>query len=68
MSSPSKVEVYLMVLEALVDLTDATGNYLDWASTPGDDECPPETVERLCKAHQEARDLIEGLGHGQVFS
>jgi hypothetical protein len=68
MSSESKVDLYSVVMPVLVELTEAADEYLDWASTPGDDECPPETVERLCKAHQEAQDLIEGLGHGQIFS
>lgn len=68
MSSPSKAEVYALVMDVLVELTQATHEYLDWAATPGDDECPPAVIDRLCKAQQEARDLIEGLGHGQVFN
>jgi len=55
-------------MAVLVELTEALDNYLDWAATPGDDECPAETVDRLCAAHEKARDLIEGLGHGQTFS
>jgi hypothetical protein len=56
MSSESKVDLYSVVMPVLVELTEAADEYLDWAATPGDDECPPETVERLCKAHQEAQD------------
>lgn len=68
MSSPLRLDLYAVLMPVLIELTEATTEYLDWAATPGDDECPPETVERLCNAHQEAQDLIEGLGHGQVHS
>lgn len=55
-------------MATLAELTEAVEEYLDWAATPGDDDCPAETVDRLCKAHEEARSLIDGLGHGQTFS
>ena len=68
MSSHSRLDVYPLLMGVLVELTDATHDYLEWASTPGDDDCPPAVIDRLCRAHEEARDLIEGLGHGQIFS
>ncbi len=55
-------------MNVLANLTDQLDLYLDWASTPGDDECPPEIVEGLCAAHETARELLEGLGHGQSRS
>jgi hypothetical protein len=56
------------ILNVLANLTDQLDLYLDWASTPGDDECPPEIVEALCQAHETARELLEGLGYGQSRS
>jgi hypothetical protein len=49
-------------LALLAELSCALDEYVDWLATPGDDECPPATVERLLKAHQEARDLVSGYG------
>ena len=63
-----RLDLYTILMPVLIELTEATEEYLDWAASPGDDECSPATVERLCKAHEEARDLIEGLGHGQIYS
>ena len=56
------------ILNVLANLTDQLDLYLDWAATPGDDECPPEIVEGLCHAHETARELLEGLGYGQSRS
>jgi hypothetical protein len=56
------------ILNVLANLTDRLDLYLDWAATPGDDECPPEIVEGLCHAHETARELLEGLGYGQSRS
>lgn len=53
---------------ALIELTEAVEEYLEWAATPGDDDCPAEIIERLCRAHEKARDLIEGLSRGKTFS
>jgi hypothetical protein len=64
MSSHLKINI----LNVLANLTDQLDLYLDWAATPGDDECPPEIVEGLCQAHETARELLEGLGHGQSRS
>ena len=64
MSSHLKINI----LNVLANLTDQLDLYLDWAATPGDDECPPEIVEGLCHAHETARELLEGLGHGQSRS
>jgi hypothetical protein len=64
MSSHLKINI----LNVLANLTDQLDLYLDWASTPGDDECPPEIVDGLCQAHETARELLEGLGHGQSRS
>lgn len=68
MSSQLKVDAFPGFMATLAELTEAVEEYLDWAATPGDDDCPAETVDRLCKAHEEARSLIDGLGHGQTFS
>jgi hypothetical protein len=64
MSSHLKINI----LNVLANLTDQLDLYLDWASTPGDDECPPEIVDGLCQAHETARELLEGLGYGQSRS
>jgi hypothetical protein len=64
MSSHLKVDI----LNVLANLTDQLDLYLDWAATPGDDECSPEIVEGLCAAHETARELLEGLGYGQSRS
>ena len=64
MSSHLKINI----LNVLANLTDQLDLYLDWAATPGDDECPPEIVEGLCAAHETARELLEGLGYGQSRS
>jgi hypothetical protein len=64
MSSHLKINI----LNVLANLTDQLDLYLDWAATPGDDECPPEIVEALCHAHEVARELLEGLGYGQSRS
>lgn len=64
MSSHLKINI----LNVLANLTDQLDLYLDWAATPGDDECPPEIVEGLCQAHETARELLEGLGYGQSRS
>jgi hypothetical protein len=64
MSSHLKINI----LNVLANLTDQLDLYLDWAATPGDDECPPEIVEGLCHAHETARELLEGLGYGQSRS
>jgi hypothetical protein len=64
MSSHLKIDI----LNVLANLTDQLDLYLDWAATPGDDECPPEIVEGLCHAHETARELLEGLGYGQSRS
>lgn len=58
MSSQLKVDAFPGFMATLAELTEAVEEYLDWA----------ETVDRLCKAHEEARSLIDGLGHGQTFS
>jgi len=55
-------------MNVLANLSDSLELYLDWAATPGDDECPPEIVDRLCHAHETARELLEGLGYGQDFN
>ena len=55
-------------MNVLANLTDQLDLYLDWAASPGDDECPPEIVEGLCAAHETARELLEGLGYGQSRS
>ena len=68
MSSQSKVDAFPVFMATLAELTEAVEEYLNWAATPGEDFCPDETVERLCRAHEEARSLIDGLGHGQTFS
>lgn len=62
MLSPSRADP----LALLAELTGALDEYVEWLSTPGDDECPPETAERLLKAHQEARELVQG--YGQAYS
>ena len=64
MSSHLKINI----LNVLANLTDQLDLYLDWAATPGDDECPPEIVEGLCQAHETARELLESLGYGQSRS
>jgi hypothetical protein len=64
MSSHLRIDI----LNVLANLTDQLDLYLDWAATPGDDECPPEIVEGLCHAHETARELLEGLGYGQSRS
>jgi hypothetical protein len=64
MSSHLKINI----LNVLANLTDQLDLYLDWAATPGDDECPPEIVDGLCQAHETARELLEGLGYGQSRS
>jgi hypothetical protein len=64
MSSHLKIDI----LNVLANLTDQLDLYLDWAATPGDDECPPEIVDGLCHAHETARELLEGLGYGQSRS
>jgi hypothetical protein len=53
-------------MAVLAELTGAIDEYIDWLATPGDDECPPATVERLFKAHQEAHELVDG--YGQIHS
>ena len=63
MSSPS-LNVYPIFLKHLGDLTEAVEKYLDWASSPGDDECPSELIDQLCQAHEQARALLDGLGYG----
>lgn len=68
MSSELKVDAYPVFMAVLGELTEALDDYLDWATTPGDDECPAETVERLCAAHETARELIDSFGHGQLRS
>jgi len=68
MSSHLRIDAYPVFMNVLANLTDQLDLYLDWASTPGDDECPPEIVEGLCLAHETARELLEGLGHGQSRS
>ena len=62
MSSELRVDPIALFAE----LTGALDEYIDWLATPGDDECPPETVARLFKAHQEAHDLVDG--YGKVYS
>lgn len=52
-------------MDRLAALTDAVELYLDWASEPGDDDCPDELIEQLCSAHEAARDLLDGLGYGE---
>lgn len=64
MSSHLKINI----LNVLANLTDQLDLYLDWAATPGDDECPPEIVDGLCQAHETARELLEGLGYGKAHS
>lgn len=66
MSSHSKIDALFMIV--LAHLTESVEDYLDWASTPDDDECPPELVERLCQAQATARELLEGLGHGKNYN
>jgi hypothetical protein len=51
MSSESRVDAYPVFMAVLAELTGAVEEYLDWASTPGDDECPAETVEQMRAAH-----------------
>ena len=62
--SSASIDLYRHVLETLGELTESVEDYLEWASTPGDDECPPELVERLCAAHESAQKLLDGLGFG----
>lgn len=62
--SSTSIDLYRHVLETLGELTESVEDYLDWASTPGDDECPPELVERLCAAQESAQELLAGLGFG----
>lgn len=50
---------------ALAELTDSVELYLDWAASPGDDECPADLIDRLCAAQEEARALLDGLGYGE---
>lgn len=52
----------------LANLSCAVDNFLDWSAEPGDDECPAEVIEHLCSAQETARELLEGLGHGQEFN
>ena len=63
MSSHSKIDVILV----LANLSNSLELYLDWAATPGDDECPPEIVDRLCQAQATARELLEVLGYGEDY-
>jgi hypothetical protein len=63
MSSQS-LNVYPVFIKHLGDLTEAVELYLDWASSPGDDDCPPELIDQLCAAQEEARALLDGLGYG----
>ena len=65
MSSNLKIDAYPVFMNVLANLSDSLELYLDWAATPGDDECPPEIVDRLCQAQETARELLEGLGYGQ---
>lgn len=68
MSSQLKIDAYPVFMNVLANLTTSVEIYLDWAATPGDDECPPEIVDRLCQAQETARELLEGLGYGQDFN
>ena len=68
MSSQLKIDAYPVFMNVLANLSDNLELYLDWAATPGDDECPPEIVDRLCHAQETARELLEGLGHGRTYS
>lgn len=62
--SSGSLNVYPIFLKHLGDLTEAVELYLDWASSPGDDECPSELIDQLCQAHEQARTLLDGLGYG----
>lgn len=68
MSSQLKIDAYPVFMNVLANLSSSLEDYLDWAATPGDDECPPEIVDRLCQAQETARELLEGLGYGQDFN
>lgn len=62
--SSASIDLYRHVLATLGELTESVEDYLEWASTPGDDECPQELVERLCAAQESAQELLDGLGFG----
>ena len=68
MSSNLKIDAYPVFMNVLAALSASVEDYLDWAATPGDDECPPEIVDRLCQAQETARELLEGLGYGRTYS
>ena len=68
MSSNLKIDAYPVFMNVLAALSASVEDYLDWAATRGDDECPPEIVDRLCHAQETARELLEGLGYGQDFN
>ena len=61
----ASINLYEHVMDRLAALTDAVELYLDWASEPGDDDCPDELIEQLCSAQEAARDLLDGLGYGE---
>lgn len=62
--SSTSIDLYRHVLETLAELTESVDDYLDWAATPGDDECPEAIIERLCAAQESAQELLDGLGFG----
>jgi hypothetical protein len=66
--STLSIDLYRHVLETLAELTESVDDYLDWAATPGDDECPEAIIERLCAAHESAQELLTGLGFGETPS
>ena len=68
MSSHLKIDAYPVFMNVLANLSEHVELYLDWAATPGDDECPPEIVEGLCAAQEIARELLEGVGYGRPHS
>jgi hypothetical protein len=66
--STQSIDLYKHVLETLAELTESVDDYLDWAATPGDDECPEAVIDRLCAAHESAQELLAGLGFGETPS
>ena len=66
--SSTSIDLYKHVLETLAELTESVDDYLDWAATPGDDECPEAVIERLCAAHESAQELLAELGFGETPS
>lgn len=58
-----KAKMLSNLTNALAELTDSVELYLDWAASPGDDECPADLIDRLCVAQEEARALLDEMGY-----